>query len=608
MQSAGIDSAPARKRHILWLEVAFFAPFSLAPMLVVLTQADRLTRVEIIYSIYMSVLLSALIAYFTRFARALRIFIYTFLALGSLALTNILLFWGRAPNSSVMLAVIDTSQTEAIEFLLSRTSLNWKAIVLNCLVVILPLGAMLLQRKYKLYWLVSGKTVGILLALFPLVFLSNLLRLKDLSLGKKIERVLAQFPENLLISYPPAQPYLALVAAIKARQELSLIAAATGPVEGTVRLRPATEGPRSYVIVIGEFLSPAHMHLYGYNRPTTPRFDALADQNDITVFRDVVTSHVYTIGALSAALTLPIGADNTRRTIVDVFNSAGFKTYWLSNQYKVGIFDSGLGRLFKSAQSQVWLNPPLNLTTNMTKQRYDEDLLVPLKSALAEDAHDKVIFVHLVGSHEDYQYRYPKTFKTLPVWNRPCLPHDQARILDDYDNSVSYNDFVVGEIIEMVRGSLGESFVLYFSDHGEEVYDFRFFHGRERGWISPFMLNVPLLLWMSPEFALRRRELTSLLPSASARPYSTGDLSYAIADLAGVTFPGMDVSRSLFHPKFSPRRRMSEGLPVAGGGPLKSDSGRDVLDIDAFIREWRPDAAHASGIPLITCDRLSGVP
>jgi heptose-I-phosphate ethanolaminephosphotransferase len=411
----------------------------------------------------------------------------------------------------------------------------------------------------------------------------------NVTLPKRIEKIWAGFPENLILDYLPAKPYLALAAAIQARQQILAIAATTSPVEGATTVPRTRTGPRSYVIVIGESLSTYHMQLYGYHRPTTPGLSALADKGEIVVFRDVVTSHPYTFNALGAALTVRVGSD--RRTIIDVLNSAGFKTYWLSNQYKVGILDSGTGALASSANHQVWLNPPLSFTLNMTKQRYDEDLLPPLREALAEKQTDKVIFIHLVGNHQHYQLRYPKSAVQLPEWKNPCLLPDEAQIVSDYDASVYYNDFVVFEIINIVRRAQGEAFVLYFSDHGEEVYDFRKFYGREVAWLSPFMLRVPLLLWLSPEYIRRRGELVSLLPNAVDRPYSTSDLSYAIADLVGVTFPSLDSSRSLFHRQFSP------GLRTSGG-----------MNIDAFMREWKPDAAHASGIPLINCGLFSGKP
>jgi heptose-I-phosphate ethanolaminephosphotransferase len=48
--------------------------------------------------------------------------------------------------------------------------------------------------------------------------------------------------------------------------------------------------PRTLVLVLGESTTREHMHLYGYNRDTTPNLDALAaSDKGLTVFRNVVS-------------------------------------------------------------------------------------------------------------------------------------------------------------------------------------------------------------------------------------------------------------------------------------------------------------------------------
>ena len=43
--------------------------------------------------------------------------------------------------------------------------------------------------------------------------------------------------------------------------------------------------------------------------------------------------------------------------------------------------------------------------------------------------------------------------------------------INAYDNGTLYNDYIIRTCIEMVRKQDGMSAMLYFSDHGEEVYD-----------------------------------------------------------------------------------------------------------------------------------------
>ena len=61
------------------------------------------------------------------------------------------------------------------------------------------------------------------------------------------------------------------------------------------------------------------------------------------MFRDVVAAEDLTLAALSAALVIATGKEHKPRTVIDLFNSAGFHTYWISNQHNHGsFFDTGI--------------------------------------------------------------------------------------------------------------------------------------------------------------------------------------------------------------------------------------------------------------------------
>ncbi len=74
-------------------------------------------------------------------------------------------------------------------------------------------------------------------------------------------------------------------------------------------------------------------------------------------------------------------------------------------------------------------------------------------------------------------------------------------MIDEYDNSVAYNDFVINSIIDTLAQHQGEkSVMIYFSDHGEELYDKRDFAGHAYEKISPYMCQIPFMIWVSPEY------------------------------------------------------------------------------------------------------------
>jgi heptose-I-phosphate ethanolaminephosphotransferase len=82
-----------------------------------------------------------------------------------------------------------------------------------------------------------------------------------------------------------------------------------------------------------------------------------------------------------------------------------------------------------------------------------------------------LIVVHLLGTHMSYQYRYPPTFDKFK--DRNGVPagvrDDQVPTYNSYDNAVLYNDFVVSSLIKDYAKSDPNGFLLYLSDHGEDV-------------------------------------------------------------------------------------------------------------------------------------------
>jgi heptose-I-phosphate ethanolaminephosphotransferase len=149
--------------------------------------------------------------------------------------------------------------------------------------------------------------------------------------------------------YPPLQPYYSFVPAYLLRRDIAQLAQSARPLAGVHPVEQLTGRPRLYVIVIGESLARHHMHLYGYARDTTPGLDDLASRGELLVFRHAVTSHAITVPALLAALRFPDGRGHDQQTIFDVFNGAGFKTYWISNQYETGFAESAISLMTAAA-------------------------------------------------------------------------------------------------------------------------------------------------------------------------------------------------------------------------------------------------------------------
>jgi heptose-I-phosphate ethanolaminephosphotransferase len=316
--------------------------------------------------------------------------------------------------------------------------------------------------------------------------------------------------------------------------------------------------PDLLVVIVGESLARRHMGLYGYRRDTTPNLSALARDGRIFAFDDVVSSRGYTSASLRDAFSLPRESQTKgrRATLFQALNAAGYDTWWLSNQSPFGAAGDPLVGLTKAVTHKQWHDMQITPDRRIWDQRapWDENILPAFEQSLSVSGGKRAIFLHLMGCHVVYRNRYPAGFEPFHGVLR-SMPPSWAKTINEYDTCVRYNDFVVTEVLRRLSRAGSASALVYFSDHGEEVYDYRDRDGHDDAAPSKYMAEVPFVVWLSEDFRTRRPELAQKMPTWLDRPFSLGDLSAALADLAGIRFPGYQAERSIFAAEFQPHTR-----------------------------------------------------
>lgn len=216
------------------------------------------------------------------------------------------------------------------------------------------------------------------------------------------------------------------------------------------------------VVVLGESTTRTHMELYGYHKESTPLLSAFKDS--LLVYKDVISTDIITTKSVPKMLTsLSNGVYNDIETsIIDVFKTAGYKTYWLSNQRPIGYYDNRVSEIASRSDYFKFFNH----TNEVTTQSYDEVLLPKFKEILSENG-KKVIFLSLIGTHFDYDKRYPKRFEKFKRSN----VSKREEIINHYDNAIYYNDYVVFSLLSDLRKVKGKNAFIFLADHGENVYD-----------------------------------------------------------------------------------------------------------------------------------------
>lgn len=319
-----------------------------------------------------------------------------------------------------------------------------------------------------------------------------------------------------------------------------------------------TESPRTYVFIIGESANRNHLSLYGYGRETSPRLEAM--RGELSVFDDVISPDTHTIPSLRKVLLFSDLAEDgnilASPSLLTLFNSAGFTTYWISNQAVNVDGATGVRVFAEDAQESAFLNMARDEGRSVS---YDAVLLPQLKKLLRNGVARKAIFIHLMGSHLTYALRYPPEFgvfsSTKEIPDAPYRSERNKHYINTYDNSLRYTDFIVSQIIEDVKKAGGRSFVVYFSDHGQEVYDTRPVRGQIANDPSKHMLDIPFLCWFSPEYQAANPELMRHVKDAVHKPWMTSGFVHAAAELARLSFAGWQPEKSLFSPQYKPWER-----------------------------------------------------
>lgn len=329
--------------------------------------------------------------------------------------------------------------------------------------------------------------------------------------------------------------------------------------------------PSTMVIVMGESTNAQRMSLYGYQRPTSPLLDEMKDE--LYVFDNVISPRPYTIEALQQILTFgdQQNPDDylTRPTLMNMMQQAGYKSFWITNQQTQTKRNTMLLTFSQQTDEQVYLNN--NRVQNAGQ--FDEEVLEPFGQALSDPAEKKLIIVHLIGTHRKYEYRYPESFNRftsrqgVPDW----LPEKNLDEYNAYDNAVLYNDYVVSSLVKQLKAkATANSALVYFADHGEEVFDTKdhLFTGRNEGKPTVAMYRVPFITWLSPTLRAKK----DLRPYLN-RPYLNSDFIHSWTDLADIRFHSYEPTKSLFNPDFIARKRLI-------GNPA---SPKKLVDFDTLL-------------------------
>lgn len=272
--------------------------------------------------------------------------------------------------------------------------------------------------------------------------------------------------------------------------------AVTPIAEDAVRTPAASGKPRVVLLAIGETARAQNFSLLGYDRPTNPELAAIPGV--------VAFGNVWSCGT-ATAISVPcmfsrlgrahFSRDKARaeENLLDVLKRTGVSVLWRDN-------NSDCKGVCLRVPSEDLRKRTLEGICDENGCR-DEVLLDGLDDSLATTTGDRLIVLHLLGSHgPSYYRRYPAAYRRFVP---DCAQDDvqacsREAIVNAYDNTLAYTDHVLAQAIGLLERHQDqvEPTLLYVSDHGESLGESGvYLHGLPYAIAPDEQKHVPLAVW-----------------------------------------------------------------------------------------------------------------
>lgn len=414
----------------------------------------------------------------------------------------------------------------------------------------------------------TGISVAIAMFLFALPAFSHCMSKRACTWNNVIDRI--------QVRMEPAEPWQFVMGYAlyrKQLQEMESLRQANAAIPPLKNLIDSNTNPNAtLVLVIGESTNRSHMGVYGYTRDTTPHLSAI--KHELLLFDNVVSSRPTTIESLMQVLSFADQENPTlyleKPTLMNMMQQAGYRSYWITNQQTLTKRNTMLTNFSKQTDQQYYMNT----SREQNSREYDTNVLEPLKKVLQENAPKKFIVIHLLGTHLKYEYRYPEEFNVFKDAQGVVTPLDGKKLsyVNRYDNAVLFNDFVVSSIIEQLRNTNTPARMVYFSDHGEDVYDSppHKILGRNESIPTAPMYTIPMIVWSSQNWQDQNDQATHLRANLH-RPYSNAHFIHTWAELAYLSFDELDRTKSFASP-------LLKDYPLLVGDPFQPKTLRVLPD------------------------------
>ena len=208
--------------------------------------------------------------------------------------------------------------------------------------------------------------------------------------------------------------------------------------------------PQNIIVIMGESANEKYMSLYGFDKPSTPRLEALKSDPHF-LFGKGYSGAVTTDVALPTFFLLKREPQNQNPLVDNTTNLLRLAK------------KRGYTTTFITMQNPMLLSGYIGGFTDkvIAMKGYDEKLLKALDQI--DWSKKNFIVLHQRNSHSPYEKYTPRRFWHF-AFDRDDF-HDY--MFHTYLNSLRYTDYIVTEVFKKIKDLNGSAVAFFTSDHGE---------------------------------------------------------------------------------------------------------------------------------------------
>ena len=382
-----------------------------------------------------------------------------------------------------------------------------------------------LYKKVKLESpLISSKKIRYGMLFLIVIPLFHTFKGRHNIIGEFNHHFTESYPFNAIFSYGAAQEDLKR---FKQKKDF----------ENINELKVFHPGPddQTVVVVIGESSRKDRLQLFGSPVPNNAELSKIS--HEIFLFDNLITLHPHTVASLPVIFSKQTGINDNFKlnySFLDVFKTAGYKTFWISNQASLFGKTNMIGRFSESADFRFFFH----LHSSSSPTKHDGAILDLFKEKMSDKSSKKLFVLHLQGSHYSFDKRYPSHFK---------------RFDDKYDNTLLYTDYILAEVVKTLKEEERKSLMFYVADHGLLLNECGKKHSH---FDNKESFEVPAILWTSNEWKLINSEKLEILRNNQNKPLTTQVVFDSLLGLSGIQYSDYDLNLSIINQNVDVGKRL----------------------------------------------------